>query len=374
MRRTRADIPSKGANVRNPNRTSRRRVTAGATTSMAIALITTACGIPGEGGDDDLRSITFAVTQAAWTSSYAPLAAADELGYFEDEGLTVEWVNFPGGATSATQLQQGAADVAIAAPEPVVIGHENGEFTAEYYAMLFRRSHFGVATFEGGAVQTVEDLEGARVGVVSLASNGVYVAKAIAAEAGVDPESLQFVEIGAGPQAISALESDAVDALSTFDSQYQTMLNAGIEVEVFESDVVSTLNAGGLMALPERLQDEPELFAAIGRAVFKGVASCERDPEECVRLLWEFDPSTKSAEVSEEEALANDLSILERRMEGSYSLEPGESQWGSHEDGTWQVFFDYMVESGQIQGDVDPEDLYTDDLVDAMNDWDESDL
>ncbi|WP_129664132.1 ABC transporter substrate-binding protein [Phytoactinopolyspora endophytica] len=360
--------------MRDPNTVSRRRVLAGAATSMTVAVIAGACGIPGEGGDDDLRSITIVVTQAAWTSSYAPLAAADELGYFEDEGLTVEWVNFPGGATSATQLQQGAADVAIAAPEPVVIGHENGEFTAQYYAMLFRRTLFGVATFEGGAVQTAADLEGARVGVVSLASNGVYVAKAVAAEAGVDPESLQFVEIGAGPQAIAALGSDAVDVLSTYDSQYQTMLNAGVEVEVLESDFVSGLNAGGLMALPERLQDEPELFAAIGRAVFKGVASCEQDPEECVRLLWEFDPSTKSVEVSEEEAMANDLSILQRRMEGSYSLEPDESQWGSHQDGTWQVFVDYMVESGQIQGDVDVDGLYTHDLVDEMNDWDESDL
>lgn len=360
--------------MRNLNRTSSRRAMAGASTSLAIALVAGACGIPGEGGDGDLRSITFAVTQAAWTSSYAPLGAADELGYFEDEGLAVEWVNFPGGATSATQLQQGAADVAIGAPEPVIIGHENGEFTMEYYAMLFRRSLFGVATFEGGAVQTAAELGGARVGVVSLASNGVYVAKAVAAEAGVDPESLQFIEIGAGPQAISAVSSDEVDALSTFDSQYQTMLNAGIEVEVLHSDVIPTLNAGGLMALPERLQDDPELYAAIGRAVFKGMAFCERDLEECVRLLWQFDPSTKSGEVSEEEALANDVSILQRRMEGSYSLEPGESQWGSHPEGTWQAFLDYMVESGQIQGDVAADEVYNDDLVDAMNDWEESDL
>lgn len=342
--------------------------------AVAMAATLTACGSSdnstGEGGDGQSATpVTFAVTQAAWSASYAPLAAADELGYFADEGIKIEWVNFPGGATTATQLQQGAADVAIGSPEPVVIGHENGDFTVQYYAMFFRNSHFGMATFEGSSVKDARDLEGARVGVVSLSSNGVYVAKAVAEEAGVDPESLQFIEIGAGPQAIAAVTGGNVDALSTYDSQYQTMENAGIEIELIESETISELNAGGLMALPERLESEPELFAGIARAVFRGVEFCENDPEECIRKLWEFDPSTKSAELSEEDALANDVSILERRLQGSYALRDGETQWGSHAEGTWQAFVDYMLNSGQLNGTVDPESLYNDQLIDAINGW-----
>lgn len=340
----------------------------------AVSLIL-GCASPGaSGGDGDTRDVTFLVTQAAWSPSYAPLAAAVELGYFADENLDVRYVNFPGGVDTATQLEQGQGDVAIVAPESIFVGHAQGTFESQYYALLMRRSHFDVATVPGGSVRSAEDLEGAKVGVVALSSSGVQIAQAVAAEAGVDPGTITFVEIGAGPQAVAAVSGGAVDALSLFDSQYQIMRNNGLDVEVIPSDLVQSLNAGGLLALPGRLAQDPDYYAAIARAVFKAVQFCDLAPEACIRMLWEFDPATRSSTLPEEEALANDVSVFTARSDGSYVRAPGETEWGSFPDGTWETFEQYMRESDQLTGEVDLSAISTDTLLPAINDFDPAEV
>ncbi|KAD3455943.1 PhnD/SsuA/transferrin family substrate-binding protein [Arthrobacter yangruifuii] len=329
---------------------------------------TSAGGNPGSGGE--LQKVKFIVTQAAWSPSYAPLAAAKQLGYFEAEGYDVEFINLAGGTTTATQLEQGVADIAVMSPEPVVIGRSQGSFDAEYFALMMRRSHFGVAIPSGSTVSSAQGLAGKKIGVVSLASAGVQIAKGVAAEAGIDPNTLQFIEIGAGAQAIAAVRQGTVDALSMYDSQYQVMRNNDLDVQELESEFVNGLNAGGLAALPEKIDADPDMYIGVARAIFKGIHYCDTDPEGCVRHLWDMEPSTKANNLPEDQALANDVSVLKVRMEGSYVLEDGEDQWGAFPDGTWQRFVQYMKDSEQVKADVDPQSLYTDQLISQINDFD----
>ncbi len=65
---------------------------------------------------------------------YAPLYAAINLGYFQDEGLEVELTNGGGSDVTMTALVSGSADIALAGPEASVYVYLEGK---EDYSMLF---------------------------------------------------------------------------------------------------------------------------------------------------------------------------------------------------------------------------------------------
>src|SRR3954465_2211166 len=57
---------------------------------------------------------------------YLPLTLAERLGYFKDEGLNVEIVDFPGGAKALQAMMGGSADIVSGAYEHVVNMHAKG--------------------------------------------------------------------------------------------------------------------------------------------------------------------------------------------------------------------------------------------------------
>src|SRR5438132_7561374 len=63
---------------------------------------------------------------------YLPLTLAERLGYFKDEGLEVQIVDFPGGAKALQAMVGGSADVVSGAFEHVVDMHAKGIEVQEF--------------------------------------------------------------------------------------------------------------------------------------------------------------------------------------------------------------------------------------------------
>lgn len=370
---------------------SRLRKIAATAAAAALVLAVAACGDGGgsggngggnggggggAGGGDaprETQKIRIMTTQAAWTISYSPLIAADQMGFFADEGIEVEWLNDSSAANVATQVQQGNVEIGIVSPEPVLIGHETGDFDALYYSSMFRKSIFGVAVPEDSDIQTAADLEGKRIGVTSLGASGVPIAEAVARDAGVDPATLEFLAIGTGAQAMAALEGGEVDALSLFDTQYQTFENNGVALRELDLGEIVNLTSGGLLALPENIEADPELYVGAARAVAKGVLFTAENPEATVRLFWEQYPESRAADMSEEEALEDQLSILNKRLT-KYNLDSPDEQWGSFPEGSIQALIDFMAAAGTIEGTVTPEDIHTTEYIDQIDDFDREEV
>ncbi len=75
-------------------------------------------------GEKDYTKIS--LNEVTHSIFYAPLYAAINLGYFEDEGLTVNLTNGGGSNISMSALVSGAADIILAGPETVVYTNQEG--------------------------------------------------------------------------------------------------------------------------------------------------------------------------------------------------------------------------------------------------------
>jgi len=69
---------------------------------------------------------TINITEVTHSIFYAPFYAAQNLGYFEDEGLKINLTNGGGSDVCMTSLISGGSDIILAGPETVVYASERG--------------------------------------------------------------------------------------------------------------------------------------------------------------------------------------------------------------------------------------------------------
>src|SRR5260370_36515613 len=86
---------------------------------------------------------------------------------------------------------------------------------------------YGIAVPVDSPIKTFADLKGKKIGVTSMASAGVIVARALAASNGFNPDKdVTILVAGEAAQTAALLRNKQVDALSQFDTQYALTADA----------------------------------------------------------------------------------------------------------------------------------------------------
>ncbi|MBR5145425.1 MAG: ABC transporter substrate-binding protein, partial [Clostridia bacterium] len=87
---------------------------------VLLAMITCVFPFTGCSSDDG----TIKINEVTHSIFYAPLYVAMELGYFEQEGITIELTNGGGSDKSMTAVLSGDADVGLMGPETAIYVYE----------------------------------------------------------------------------------------------------------------------------------------------------------------------------------------------------------------------------------------------------------
>ena len=163
---------------------------------------------------------------------YLPLTIAEAKGYFKDEGLTVEIVDFAGGSQSLRAVVGGSADVVSGAFEHTI----NLQASKQYFRAFVLQGRapaiaVGVATAKAGAYRSPADLKGMKIGVSAPGSSTNMVANYVLAKGGLKPSDVSFVGVGTASGALAALRSGQIDAISNVDP-VMTMLEQKGDVKI----------------------------------------------------------------------------------------------------------------------------------------------
>ena len=182
------------------------------------------------------------------THGVAPIAVATKFGWFKQEGIEVELVNFPGSSDCVRNVATGEVLVAVATPEPVAILHQTGVKTQVFYT-AYRRNIFGVAVPVDSPIKKYADLKDKKIGVTSMASAGVVLARSGASDAGLDPDrDIRVVVSGQPAQSVVLLQRKEIDAVSQWDTQYTLMGLAGVPMRMLEDPVIESFPANSFVA------------------------------------------------------------------------------------------------------------------------------
>ena len=120
------------------------------------------------------------------SSAAAPFAIATKMGWFAKDGIKVELVPMPGSTDCVKAVATKDVQYGLPSIEPLAIIRPQGVKVKNYYT-AYQANIYGIAVPEDSPIKTFADLKGKKIGVTSMASAGVIVARALASEQRLQP-------------------------------------------------------------------------------------------------------------------------------------------------------------------------------------------
>jgi NitT/TauT family transport system substrate-binding protein len=251
--------------------------------------------------------------------------------------------------------------------EPVAVLRAQGA-KIKYFYTAYQGNVYGLAVPAGSKLNSITDMKGKKIGVTSMASAGAIIARALAKNAGLDPQrDISIVVAGEAGQTAALIRNGSVDALSQFDTQYALVENAGMKLRRLENKEIENFPSNGFIALEETLKDRRKEAVALAKGYAMGTVFALANPEAAIRILWQVFPHTKAVGKDEATALRDDISTLNARAPAWRLEKPGAKRWGDNVEKNYQAYLDWLLAQGIIKAKADAKDFLTNDLLDEVN-------
>jgi NitT/TauT family transport system substrate-binding protein len=222
---------------------------------------------------------------------YLPLSLAERLGYFKDEGLNVEILDFAGGAKALQAMMGGSADVVAGGYDHVIIMLARGQKLQSFVLQVATPSlALGVSRARAASYRSLRDLKGLKVGVTAPGSSTHIFLNHLLNEAGLKPDDVAVIGVGTGPTAVAAMRSGQIDALANVEPAISILEKAGSMNVVIEtmsekgSRAVfgELLPAGSLYTKTEFLKRNPQTAQALANAMVRALLWLRKASDEDV--------------------------------------------------------------------------------------------
>ncbi len=303
------------------------------------------------------------------TSAAAPYAVANKLGWYARDGIRVELSPLPGSTDCVKLVATGDLMFSVPSIEPLAIIHPQG-VNAKVFYTAYQGNIYGINVPADSPVKTFSDLKGKKVGVQSMGSAGVIIARAVAETSGLNPDhDINIVVIGESAQAAAMVRSRQVDALSLYDTQYALIEQTGVKLRELPTPT-SRYPANGFVALDSTLKDKRKIAVAVAKGYAMGTVFSMANPEAAIRMMYEVFPQTRSTGKDEATAIHDDELTMTARA-ANWKLEKGGvKRWGENNMENYQAYLDFLLKYGVIKQKAEAKELVTNDLIADINTFD----
>lgn len=252
----------------------------------------------------DLGTFVYAFS-APTPTPQVHLIVAQEMGFFEDEGLEVEIEIVPD--TNAA-VRSGDVDAATTSAQALLRMHQEDPDAGIVAFFNYTPRYHGVyAAPADSGLTSIGDLEGLIVGVPSLQFAAYETARAELQSLGIDPDEDVTWEVTPDPPVIArSFETGTIDAVVNVD-----VIQVGVE-NLIDMEWTYLDPAPGfevMMGPPQgamlaSVEERPEVFAAYARGVIRAWAFMDENMEAAADLMLDRFPELVGADESRSDARA----------------------------------------------------------------------
>jgi NitT/TauT family transport system substrate-binding protein len=215
---------------------------------------------------------------------------ADELGYFEEEGLDVQVDQGEGSAATVSRIMSGAYDAGFGDMNAIIQNaaiHEGKNPVMVY--QVYNQPPFAVLTRSDGPIKSIKDLEGANLGGPA-GSAATVLFPVMANAAGIDVDTIEITNVASSLQE-QLLNNGTVDGSLVFNvTSYMNLVSQGLDPEEDFTwyrfgDYGVEIYSNGVMVSPELIKEKPEAVAGLVRAINRAFHEVRADPAAAMKVL-----------------------------------------------------------------------------------------
>jgi putative hydroxymethylpyrimidine transport system substrate-binding protein len=266
---------------------------------LPLALLCAGCGSV-TGSDRPNRDATLLLDSTP-NAVHAGIYLATARGYDEAEGVPLR-IRTPRASTDAVaQLEAGRTDMAILSVNELALARERGADVVGVMAVVQRPL---AAVLAARDVRRPRDLEGRRVGVTGLPSDDAVLRSIVRGDGG-NPRRVRVRAIGS--RAVSALLAGRVSGATGLRNVEGVALErerpGGFHTFRVEDYGAPAYPELVLCTTPAALADRKPTIRATIRALQRGYAAAQNDPESAVTAMGDavrgLDPAVLAAQLDE---------------------------------------------------------------------------
>ncbi|KKP70178.1 hypothetical protein A2X44_00520 [candidate division CPR3 bacterium GWF2_35_18] len=205
---------------------------------------------------------------------FTPFYVADENGYYEDEGLEVEF-DYSMSTDLLKLLGQNELDFVIANGDEVVLA-EDKDIPVKYIMTYYSKFPIAIVSLKDKEIVNPGDLKGKNIGLP-----GFYGSSYIGLQAFLQDQNINENEVTLSPVGytqVQSLTENKVDAVVVFSMNEPIQLKKlGYEVNVIELSDYLNFASAGIVASDSVIKDKNDVAKAFVRATWKGIEKTWND-------------------------------------------------------------------------------------------------
>ncbi len=285
---------------------------------------------------------------------FAPFYHAQQQGYYEEAGLTVEFQNRID-PDLITLVGQGTIDVGLGDGTSVIPAVSQG-IPVRYLATVYGKFPSIVFAKESSGIDAAGDLAGKRLGTPGRYGSSWVMVQALLQSAGLTEEDLEIIvypDFGQG----SAVAADAVDAATGFANTEPVLLElSGTPATILRVDDVVPLPGPGLIAGVGTLEAKQDAIQAFIAATLRAMEEITVDPDLGLDAAIAAVPELGNDRDTQAAILAATIDAWEGPLQEERGL-------GAVDRDGWQASIAFLEELELVPNPITIEDVLRDDLL-----------
>jgi NitT/TauT family transport system substrate-binding protein len=299
------------------------------------------------------------------------------LDFYKPHGVDVEYVNMSSIVQAMQSLRAGQVDFGPAVPGLLLpaMAKDPGLDLVSVYEWLPRNANV-ILVKPDSPIKTAADLAGKRIGVRNQGDPGIVIAKFMLAELGLKDDGIEYIGIGDGALAGTAIDTGRVDAMVTFDTAAARIELVSGSLRYVPITPKLARSGSGWLCVPRKLlKEERPALVAVFQGLAKSTLFSNANLDAGIDLHWAVYPESRPKGRSEAEA-RKELAFILKDRKNNWMRRPDDpdQRMGAMSLAEWQSNIAMTAETSknpQLAAELgDPNRLFSNELIDEINAFD----
>ncbi|ROL74846.1 ABC transporter substrate-binding protein [Pseudomonas vranovensis] len=245
--------------------------------------------------------VTYLLPAPPNSPAFAPWIIAKEKGYYRARDLDLTFIAAKGGVDVAKQIGAGNAMLGGAIGDTPIVVRANG-IPVRAVAVLGAGGVTMIATNASENIQSIKDLKGKTLTVMSYSDTTYYALLASLRKAGLNKNDVDIQ--AAGPSGVWQLFSaNKAQAMAGVPDWVVNAEEAGLKISLIPQSEIFESMAQAILASDEAINNQPQVVGGVVQATLQGMRDIIQDPKAAAATFAKAVPAYAGKEAALEKTL-----------------------------------------------------------------------